>query len=276
MDHLYRAALLVAALAANTAAAEPAHPASAGDAALTGEQIYARVLENRFESYEQKTKLVSGDRSKSVQESEFLLWYRSFRDGDDAPADGTIVSKSLVRYTEPFDIRHAGYLVINNLSRPDDQFVYRPSSRRVNRISLRGEAVFGTDFSFEDVLPRELEDADYERLPDVTLQGVDCFVVRAVPTEEAGSEYSRFVSTIDKERSVPLHVLYWDDREVKIKEWSAPRDHFEEHQGVWIAIRSTMTNLKLRSFTRHEVIEVQPNAQLGKRDFDLRRLSASH
>jgi hypothetical protein len=276
MDHLCRAALLVAVLAASAAAAEPARPASAGDAALSGRQIYSRVLENRFDSYEQETRLVSGDRSKSLQESEFLLWYRSFRDGDGAPEDGRIVSKSLVRYTEPFDIRHAGYLVINNLSRPDDQFVYRPSSRRVNRISLRGQAVFGTDFSFEDVFPRELEDADYERLPDVTLQGVDCFVVSAVPTEEAGSEYSRFVSTIDKARSVPLHVVYWDDREVKIKEWTAPRERFEERQGVWIAMRSTMTHLKLGSFTRHEVIDVQPNAPLDKRDFDLRRLSSSH
>jgi hypothetical protein len=276
------AALIGVAFAASGAESLPARvpvpppEASADDTALTGKQIYARVLDNRFDSYMQLTKLVSGDRSGKAQETEFVLWYLSFRQPDGEPANGQIVSKSLVRYTEPFDIRHASYLVINNQARPNDQFVYRPSSRRVNRVSLRGESVFGTDFSFEDVFPRELEDADYERLPDVVHAGVDCWVVRAIPKKSAESEYSRFVSTIDKARSVPLRVAYWDDHEVQIKEWEVPVEHLEQVDAVWIAMRSTMRNLKLGSFTRHEVIDVKPNAPLGKSDFDLRRLSSSH
>jgi len=33
------------------------------------------------------------------------------RDGGDVPPDG-VVSKTVIRYTHPFDLRHSGYLVI--------------------------------------------------------------------------------------------------------------------------------------------------------------------
>ena len=132
----------------------------------TGRDIYACVLENRFDAYVQEARLVSGDRGESAQESRLRMTWKSFRDEQDQPRAG-VLSKTIVRYTHPFDLRFSGYLVINNEDRSNDQFVYLAASRRIRRVNLRNEAVFGTDFTFEDIVPAEFEDADYRRLSDV-------------------------------------------------------------------------------------------------------------
>ncbi len=256
---------------------ESASPLRARNAELTGREIYARVLENRFRTYAQRTRLRSGDRAGNEQTSEFELWYANYRlSDDDPPTRDGVRSRSMVRYTAPFDLRHSAYLVVHNDGRPNDQFIYRPSQRRVSRVSLRSESVFGTDFSFEDILPRELDDARYERLADIEHQGVPCFRISAVPSEDADSEYSRFEIIIDMERAVPLQTLYWDDRGVPVKRLEVERAAFERIEGVWVAMRGRMTHLIHQSFTTHEVLEVTPNLSLERSDFDLRRLASSH
>ena len=103
---------------------------------LDGRAIYERVVANRYESFTQHTTLVSGDRTGNEQSSRLDMSYQAFRDDQGAPLDGVIVSKTLVRYTHPFDLRHTGYLVIQNQERPNDQFVYRASNRRIQRVIL--------------------------------------------------------------------------------------------------------------------------------------------
>ena len=166
------------------------------DALLTGEEIYRRVLDNRLRSYIKNAQLVSGDRGGAEQQSILTVKFQSFKDENDEPTDG-VHSKTRLEYDEPFDLRHTAYLVIDKAGETNDQFVYLPTYRRVRRVNLRGEAIFGSDFSFEDILPRELEDAEYKRLPDETVGGVPCFVVQATPNATANSEYSRFVFKVE-------------------------------------------------------------------------------
>ena len=147
--------------------ARPAQPAKTRPATdgRTGRQIYDEVLANRFRATRQNARLVSGDRSDNALESRMTVLWKTFRDENDDATEG-VFSKTVVRYTHPFDLRFSAYLVINNEDRPDDQFVYLNSRRRTRRVNLRGEPVLGSDFGFEDVIPREIEDAEYKRLPD--------------------------------------------------------------------------------------------------------------
>ncbi|MFP6607615.1 MAG: outer membrane lipoprotein-sorting protein, partial [Myxococcota bacterium] len=187
-------------------------------AALTGRDIYQRVLDNSFDSLIQESTLVSGDRGGNAQESRFKMWFQDLRDAEAEQPRGTIIAKTLVQYTHPFDIRYSGYLILSRRDEVNDQFVYLSSQRRVKRVNLRGEAVFGTDFSFEDILPRQIEDADYKRLGDEPANGSDCFVIEATPKDHSQSEYSRLRIYIDKQRNVPLVTRYWDNRDVEVKE----------------------------------------------------------
>lgn len=272
-------ALLVLALGAGaepppSAEPPPAEDALPADRARSGRDIYQCVLDNRFDSYVQVSRLVSGDRGGAVQESQLRMTWRSFREGDEEPAGDGVLSKTLVKYTEPFDLRFSGYLIVNNHARPNDQFVYLAATRRIRRVNLRREAVFGTDFTFEDIVPREIEDGSYRRLSDRLIDGTPVYVVEVTPHEHAGSEYSRFLLHVEKEHCVPLLTRYWDDKGLEVKELVAPADRVEEKQGVWVPMRLTMRNVQLDTFTRLEVESLEPNPELSRTVFDLRRLES--
>lgn len=268
------ALVLVALLLAGAAAADPAAGrAGKADAELSGQDVYQCVVDNRFRSYIQHAKLVSGDRGAAVQESRLEMTWSSFRDDKDQPVDG-VLSKTIVRYTDPFDLRFSGYLVVNNDLRPNDQFVYLNARRRVRRVNLREEAVFGTDFTFEDIIPNEVEDGDYQRLPDQELGGKLVYVVEVVPKESENSEYSKYVIHVDKTSCVPLLTRYWDEKDVEVKQLNVIAEKIKTVDGVHWPMELTMRNLQLESFTTLLVEKLEPNPKLSRSDFDLRRLES--
>ena len=269
--------LLVGFTLAAVQATLPIAPAGADALAIdgrSGREIYSRVLENRFESFRQMSRLSSGDRGGREQESRMSMSWQSFRDEEGQPNDGGVLSKTLVKYSHPFELRYSGYLVLSYRDRANDQFVYYPSRRRVVRVSLRSEAVFGTDFSFEDVIPRELEDAEYRRLPDDSIAGTPVFVVAAVPRDHSESEYSQFHVYVEKRTFVPLRTRYWDAAGVEVKELRVQPDSIQEFGGVYVPMRLTMRHLLHDTYTNLVVSELNPNPEFTTSTFAVRSLES--
>jgi hypothetical protein len=237
------------------------------------------VLDNRFDSYKEELVMRSGDRGGNVQATEMELKYKSFRNEGDR-----FLSKVIMKYQAPQDVRHLGYLVINKTDGSEDQFVYRPSSRRVQRINLRGEAIFGTDFAFEDIIPQEIEDATYERKPDDQLEGTPVYVVQVTPKETADSEYSKLDVYVARDSFVALKVRYWDQDGLEIKELNADPtsiamfEHADDGatKQIWIARKQKVVHLRLESWTELEVTELDPSIDLSSRHFSERQLTSSH
>jgi hypothetical protein len=268
------ALVLAASILAGGAAADPAAKRiGKADAELSGQDVYQCVVDNRFRSYIQDAKLVSGDRGSAVQESRLRMTWSSFRDEQDRAVEG-VLSKTIVRYTDPFDLRFSGYLVVNNDLRPNDQFVYLNARRKVRRVNLREEAVFGTDFTFEDIVPHEVEDGDYRRLPDGEIEAMPVYVVEVTPKPDENSEYSKFVIHVDKTTCVPLLTRYWDEKGVEVKQLTVVSGKIKNVEGVHWPMELTMKNLQLESFTTLLVEKLEPNPKLARRDFDLRRLES--
>jgi hypothetical protein len=255
-------------LAAASAAAEP----EATDG-LTGRDIYARVVANRFRSFSQTARLRSVDRAGRSQETRFVMHWMDFRSEDSGPTPG-VVSRTLVKYTHPFDLRHAGYLIQVNDGRPNDQFVYSPSRRKVVRVNLRSEAVYGTDFSFEDVIPRELGDFSYRRAPDRQEAGDALWVVDLTPRPHVDSDYSKIRVYVDRERHLVVRARYWDQAGLAIKEFEAAAPSIREFDGVWVPLESTMRNLVLDTHTTLLVTELLPDPGIDRTTFDLGRLES--
>jgi hypothetical protein len=266
---LRRLAVVPLLLATIAQAAEDTSPAPQ----LTGREIYDRVLQNRFERSKQSMRLVSGDRADNAQESRMTVLWKSWRDEAGEPRGG-VLSKTVVRYTHPFDLRFSAYLIINNQDRGDDQFVYLPSRRRIRRVNLRGEPVLGSDFTFEDVVPREFEDADYERLPDAEHDGRRTYVVAITPKPEANSDYSKLQSWVDPSNFVVLRTLYWDRDGIQVKELLAPAAEVREFEGVFVPMHSEMKNLVNESWSKLYVKEFIVNPKIADGEFDPRRLES--
>ena len=164
--------------------------------------------------------------------------------------------------------------MVNNDQRPNDQFVYLNARRKVRRVNLRDEAVFGTDFTFEDIVPNEIEEADYRRLPDIDLDGKHVYVVEVVPKPEEKSKYSKFVIHVDKTSCIPLLTRYWDEKDVEVKQLRVVTERIQERDGVFWPMELTMKNLQLESFTTLLVEKLDANPRLDHGAFDLRRLES--
>jgi hypothetical protein len=237
---------------------------------LSGRAIYERVAANRFGSFAQESVLTSADRAGREQKSRFSMKWKDFSEEDGRE----ILSKTLVKYSHPFDLRYSGYLIQVNRGRPNDQFVYYPSRRRVVRVNLRSEAVYGTDFSFEDIVPREPQDFDYRRLPDEEVEGIPVRVVELFPRAFVDSEYSKIRVYVERERPVVLRARYWDTAGVAVKEFAASPGDVRRYGDTWVVMAGTMRNLLLESWTRLEVADLEPNPHFTRDTFDLRRLEA--
>jgi hypothetical protein len=261
-------ALAIAGIAAASADPEPDFPDG-----LSARNIYERVLDNRFETSKQSLVLISHDRGGNTERLHARMAWAQYAEGT-GEHEKKISSRTILRYTEPDDLRGTGYLIINKIDAPNDQFVYFPSMRRVRRINLRGETIAGTDLSVEDIVPRELDDATYVRIPDAEVEGKPCFVIEATPRPEIESEYAKFLLVVEKEHYVPLRTRYWDSAGVEIKELRAEIDSIQQIEKVWLAMRSTMHQLIDGTHTELAVEDLEPNVELPARTFSQRELES--
>jgi len=242
---------------------------------LTGRELYDRFLKNkrRLRTVFQRGRISSRDPAGNPQETRFWLYWKDYRDQNDDPVDG-VSSKSLFKIVGPYEMRHTGYLYIERSDRPDEQFMYSPNRGRTARVSLKGQRVAGTDFSFDDFLVNldDIEDADYERHPDETLQGVRCYVVEATMKDEAASGYSRSIAYLEQQHYVPLRMRYWDDVGVEVKELTTPNGKIHEFDGAWVPTESSVVDLLEQTSSTMYVEQLEPNPDLDDGVFSISQL----
>jgi outer membrane lipoprotein-sorting protein len=75
-------------------------------------------------------------------------------------------SKSVLRFVEPPEVRGVALLVVNHTDRASDQWMWIPEIGRERRVALqdRSTRFFGTDFTFEDLEERDVDQYTYRLL----------------------------------------------------------------------------------------------------------------
>jgi len=256
--------LLVACSAA--AAADP----GPGDA-LSSRDIYDRAIRNLMDAATLELELVSTAPGGHEQRFEVEMMWQRYRQGS-PEAEAGILSRSLARYLEPFDLRETGALVIDHREGRDEQFLYVASSRRIKRLNLRGQNVFGTDFAVEDLVPPRILDAEYRRLPDGEVDGVGSYVIEVRFEGLPEERYSRGQFYVEKEDFVPLRVRYWDRAGVEDKRIEIDRERVREIEGLHIPTALTVVSLRSGSRTYARIARLVVNPPLTADDFSLRHL----
>ena len=219
----------------NARSAEDAVPPSDG---LTGRDIYQRVLDNKLDTSYIEHRMVSTDPGGSEQTLSFWSRFKDLRSPEKAP-DGAVISKTVMKFTSPYDKRDTAYLFIEKKGGADDGYHYSRARTRVSRISPAKESIFGSDFSLDDLaVVRHIDDATYERLPDEVVQGKPVWVVDVHHKPESKPAYARSMLYVDKDRNVPLRTRHWDEAGVEVKELDIPSEKIRQFAGVWIPMES--------------------------------------
>jgi hypothetical protein len=181
-------------------------------------------------------------------------------------------SKAIIRFSAPAEVKGVALLVVNHPDRSSDQWMWRPAIGRETRIALqdRSTRFFGTDFSFEDLEERDVEQFDYRLTGEEPIQGAACWRVEARPRQGKTSQYTLSRMWIRKEDYVPAQY------ENLIKDQVVRRllqTDIRRVQGIWTPCVLEMTDLRRKSKTVLRYEKIEYNIPVKDDEFTVQALS---
>ncbi len=243
--------------------------------AFSGREIYERYYENRFHSAVQYQKVISTDPGGNRQTTKFWVRWKDYRDPQGNAVDG-LISRTLVKFSEPFDLRSTGFLIVVKDDYSQDQWLYQPSTRRVRRVDMVQATVGGSDLTFNDLGFLNLDDATYKRLEDQQIGDTPVYVVEAIAKPHVLSTYKKTLAFIEQEHYVPLKIRYWSTANVEIREMTASPEALKEFYGVWVVTNAMMVNLLEGTSSEVFIEDLDPNAEIADELFSTFRLTLSY
>ncbi|MFP4067394.1 MAG: outer membrane lipoprotein-sorting protein [Spirochaetaceae bacterium] len=172
------------------------------------------------------------------------------------------LERLVIVFHRPASVEDTRFLVHENEDRDDDQWIFLPSLDRVRRISAsEGEDSFmGTDFTYDDLKTREVDDDEHELLREEELAGWDCYVVESVPVDPDDSQYSRRVQWVAKDTWLPMKIEFYDKSDDLLK--VSTLEEVEQVQGYWTPMVTVMENVQTDHKTQLEVDKIRYDENL--------------
>ncbi|HZT75130.1 MAG TPA: outer membrane lipoprotein-sorting protein [Vicinamibacterales bacterium] len=177
-------------------------------------------------------------------------------------------SKAVLRFTAPAEVKGVALLIVNHPDRASDQWMWTPAIERDRRIALqdRSTRFFGTDFSFEDLEERDVNQYDYAIAGDDTVDGAACWKIQSTPKQSKSSQYTKSFVWIRKDTYAFARIdNYVKDQAVRRLNYSDIRNV----QGIWTARQMEMTDLRRNSRTRLTLDKLEYNVPLREDAFTL-------
>ena len=280
------AALAVLAVVARSAVAPSAGPQPG---APTPDAIARQVQDRntgRDSRSEMRMKLY--DRHGRMRERVLSLVSLRGRGAPGASADAPNGDRLLIRFTYPNDIRGTSFLVwehpgpdVKDVKAEDERFLYLPSLGRVRRIAgaETQESFVGSDFTYEDIGGRELEDYTYAFADGGNAASASWTPAGGAPRDvwrlesrrkDASAEFPRVVSLVLKDSFVVVGADIYNRRNEKQKVYTVRR--LDQVEGIWTVMDSEMVNSLEKTRTELTVVAVDYNVGLKESDFSRREL----
>src|SRR5579864_1744439 len=133
-------------------------------------------------------------------------------------------SKTLLMFTDPAEIKGVTLLSIIHKGDPDRQWLYTPAIERVRSIAPRerSEPFAGSDFTYEDIAERVLDDFTYKMLNDgEVMQGHKTYKIEATPVAPDRSQYKYVYFWVGQDVPVILAAEMYDQSGKKVREFHA-------------------------------------------------------
>lgn len=180
-------------------------------------------------------------------------------------------SRMVLRFTQPAEVKGVALLVVNHADRASDQWMWTPAIERDRRIALqdRSTRFFGTDFSFEDLEERDVDQYDYTLIGDDTVDGAATWKIQSTPKQGKSSQYTKSVVWIRKDTYAFVRIEnFAKDQLVRRLNYG----DLQNVQGIWTAKRLEMTDLKRNSRTVLTLDKLQYNVPMKDDDFTLQAI----
>jgi hypothetical protein len=157
--------------------------------------------------------------------------------------------KGMSIFDTPRDVKGTVVLTWSHAEVPDHQWIYLPALKRVKRISSRNKSgpFMGSEFAYEDISSQEVKKYSYKYIDDVSLKGIDCYVIERRPTYKY-SGYTRQLVWIDKTHFNSHKIIFYDRKNSRLKTLIF-KDYREYMGKYWRAHEMQMRNHQTRKST---------------------------
>ena len=180
-------------------------------------------------------------------------------------------SKAILRFTAPAEVKGVALLIVNHPDRASDQWMWTPALERDRRIALqdRSTRFFGTDFSFEDLEERDVNQFDYKLAGEETFDGQPCWKIESKPKESKSSQYTSSLLLIRKDNYVVIQIDNFS------KEKLVRRIHYtdvQQQDGIWVGRTMEVQDSNRGSRTVMKLEKLQYNIPMKEESFTLEAL----
>jgi hypothetical protein len=221
---------------------------SAQDESLEGREIMVKV-DNRPDGDDRKSTLKMTLINKRGKERvrEILTYSKDF--GKD--------TKSIMYFQKPADVKGSGFLSweYDDPDKDDDRWLYLPALKKVRRISgsSRNDYFMGSDFTYDDMGDRSVDEDTHILLREEEVEGKQCWVIESVPVDD-DHMYSKVIRWIRQDALMAVKVEYYG-RSVELMKILHVSD-IRMQNGIWTAFRMHMDNLQEKHQTILEFNDV--------------------
>jgi len=232
---------------------------------MTAREIIEKVY-NRAEGDDQTSNLTMTLINKSGKER--IRKIKQFT------KDMSDMEKSIMFFLSPADIKNTSFMnwSYNDENKSDDQWIYLPALKKTKRISSdsKSDYFMGSDFTYDDLGDRKLDDDTHKLLREETLDGVDYYVVESIPKDE-DYMYSQTITWIRKDNFIGLKKEFYDEDEELLKILHINK--FEEVSGFLIITNSEMQNVQNDHKTKMILSDIKINTGIVDSKFTERMMT---
>lgn len=149
--------------------------------------------------------------------------------------------KYFMVFFKPADVKDMSFMTYKYPAKDDDRWMFIPAVSMVKRIAAQDKrsSFVGSDFTYEDVSGRDIEDDTHVIEREEKLGGRDCYVVRSTP-KVADADFGYKLTWVDKANFLPLKEDQFDRKNAAYKNFSA--DEVVVIKGNPTVTRRTMKN----------------------------------
>jgi outer membrane lipoprotein-sorting protein len=180
-------------------------------------------------------------------------------------------AKVVIAFKAPAEVKGVALLIVNHPDRASDQWMWTPAIERDRRIAIqdRSTRFFGTDFSFEDLEERDVDQFDYQLLGEQKVEGAVCWKIQSVPKQAKSSQYTKQVVYVRKDNYAFARI------ESFVKDLIVRRLNYSNIvniQNIWTAKSLAVSDVKRGSLTRLTLEKVEYNIPLADDRFTVQSL----
>jgi outer membrane lipoprotein-sorting protein len=182
------------------------------------------------------------------------------------------VEKSIMFFLSPADVKNTSFMSWTyDSDQSDDQWIYLPALKKTKRISSdsKSDYFMGSDFTYDDLGDRKLEDDTHKLLREETLDGKECYVVESLSKNE-DYMYSKTLVWVNKSNFIGVQKEFYDEDEDLLKILAIKE--VEEISGIWVITNSEMKNVQKNHRTTMVLNNVQINTGMSASKFTERMM----